>query len=127
MAVEAHDQDAQATTRVVERNIEALLAHRKQQEAALSWQERLAAKIAEFAGSMTFVWLHLVAYASWGIMNLGLVPGLAPFDPTFVVLAMIASVEAIFPSRRTGCRRRLIAGQTSTSRSACSPSTKSHG
>jgi uncharacterized membrane protein len=98
MAVEAHDQDAQATTRVVERNIDALLAHRKQQEAALSWQERLAAKIAEFAGSMMFVWLHLVAYASWGIINLRLVPGLAPFDPTFVVLAMIASVEAIFLS-----------------------------
>ena len=98
MAVDGHGQDAEVTTRVVERNIEALLAHREEEEAALSWQERLAANIAEFAGSMVFVWLHLVAYASWVLVNLGVVPGLAPFDPTFVVLAMIASVEAIFLS-----------------------------
>jgi uncharacterized membrane protein len=37
-------------------------------------------------------------YASWVVVNLGLVPGVVPFDPTFVVLAMIASVEAIFLS-----------------------------
>jgi uncharacterized membrane protein len=98
MAVDGHGQDAEVSTRVVERNIEALLAHREEEEAAFSWQERLAANIAEFAGSMMFVWLHLVAYAGWVLVNLGVVPGLAPFDPTFVVLAMIASVEAIFLS-----------------------------
>ena len=31
-------------------------------------------------------------------INLGWVPGISPFDPTFVVLAMEASVEAIFLS-----------------------------
>jgi uncharacterized membrane protein len=98
MAVDTRSRDAGTTARVVERNIDALLAHRKQEEAALSWQDRLAGNIASFAGSMMFVWLHLVAYGSWVLVNLGLVPGLTPFDPTFVVLAMIASVEAIFLS-----------------------------
>jgi len=87
-----------ASAQVVERNIDALLAHRCEEEAALGWQDRLAARIARFAGSMTFVWLHLVLYGAWGLANLGLVPGITPFDPTFVVLAMIASVEAIFLS-----------------------------
>jgi uncharacterized membrane protein len=98
MTAEGNGQHAEVTTRVVERNIEALLANRKREEAALSWQERLASKIAEFAGSMMFVWLHLTVFASWVVVNLGLVPGVVPFDPTFVVLAMIASVEAIFLS-----------------------------
>jgi uncharacterized membrane protein len=98
MAVNGQGQDAEVTTRVVERNIEALLAHRAEEEAALSWQERLAAHIAAFAGNMMFVWLHLVAYGGWVLINLGAAPGIAPFDPTFVGLATIASVEAIFLS-----------------------------
>ena len=32
------------------------------------------------------------------VINLGLLPGVAPFDPTFVILATVASVEAIFLS-----------------------------
>jgi uncharacterized membrane protein len=88
----------QVTTHVVERNIEALLEHRREQEKVLGWQERLAAGVACFAGSMRFVWLHLAAYGAWIAVNLGAVPGVPAFDPTFVVLAMIASVEAIFLS-----------------------------
>jgi uncharacterized membrane protein len=45
---------------------------------------------------MRFVYLHLAIYGSWIIWNL--IPGLAHFDPTFVILAMAASVEAIFLS-----------------------------
>ena len=45
---------------------------------------------------MTFVYLHLMLFGLWIIVNLGWVPGVPRFDPTFVVLAMFASVEAIF-------------------------------
>jgi uncharacterized membrane protein len=86
------------TERVVERNIEALLTHRQLQQVELGWQDALAGRIAEFAGSMRFVWLHLILYGGWVLINSGLVPGLPAFDPTFVMLAMIASVEAIFLS-----------------------------
>ena len=47
---------------------------------------------------MRFVYLHLALFGGWIIVNLGLIPGLRPFDPSFVVLAMVASVEAIFLS-----------------------------
>ena len=47
---------------------------------------------------MKFVYVHLVVYGFWILANLGLVPGLPIFDPSFVILAMAASVEAIFLS-----------------------------
>lgn len=46
---------------------------------------------------MFFVYLHLVIFGTWIIWNLGWI-GLKPFDKSFVVLAMFASVEAIFLS-----------------------------
>lgn len=46
---------------------------------------------------MRFVYLHIVIFGFWIIANLGCVAGLKPWDPTFVVLAMVASLEAIFP------------------------------
>jgi uncharacterized membrane protein len=71
---------------------------RAREEAEATLSERLSDAITKFAGSMTFVAIHAVAYGSWLAVNLGVVPGIEPFDPTFVVLAMEASVEAIFLS-----------------------------
>lgn len=87
-----------AMTSVVERNIRALLARRQQEEQSLGWQDKLADAITRFCGSMKFVYLHLLLYGSWIAINLGWIPLIPRFDPTFVVLAMEASVEAIFLS-----------------------------
>lgn len=83
---------------VVERNIRKLLERRRYQQRTSPVQDRIAAAVTRFTGSMTFVYIHLVAYGAWIVVNLGWIPGIAPFDPTFVVLAMEASVEAIFLS-----------------------------
>jgi uncharacterized membrane protein len=84
--------------RVVERNIRALLARRAREERRRGAQERIADAVTRFAGSMAFVYLHLGGVAFWVAANLGWIPGVARFDPSFVVLAMAASVEAIFLS-----------------------------
>jgi uncharacterized membrane protein len=47
---------------------------------------------------MAFVYLHLTFFGLWIIINLGWLPMIKKFDPSFVVLAMFASVEAIFLS-----------------------------
>jgi uncharacterized membrane protein len=47
---------------------------------------------------MAFVYLHLVLFGSWIVVNLGLLSSIPKFDPSFVILAMMASVEAIFLS-----------------------------
>lgn len=54
--------------------------------------------IARFSGSMHFVYAHIAIYGIRIVANLGWVPGMKPWDPTFVVLPKIASVEAIFLS-----------------------------
>jgi uncharacterized membrane protein len=82
---------------VVERNIEALLLRQSEQERRRSLRDRLADTITRFSGSLTFVYVHLIVVAAWVLINAGWV-GLPRFDPTFVLLATIASVEAIFLS-----------------------------
>ncbi|MFO0754224.1 MAG: DUF1003 domain-containing protein [Thermodesulfovibrionales bacterium] len=101
MAPEAHpphgQEDSSRMAGILERNIQALLAHRRQEERTRGVQDRIADGVTRFAGSMRFVFLHLVAFGLWIVINLGGTP-LPRFDPTFVILAMFASVEAIFLS-----------------------------
>ena len=80
------------------RNIQALEDRRRQEAAAAPAEARVAEAITRFTGSMRFVYVHLALYGAWIVVNLGVVPGLPKFDPSFVVLAMVASVEAIFRS-----------------------------
>jgi uncharacterized membrane protein len=83
---------------VIDRNIAALVRRRQEQKVASGLEDQVADAITRFAGSMKFVYLHLLVYGGWIVVNLGWVPGVRAFDPTFVVLAMVASVEAIFIS-----------------------------
>lgn len=82
---------------VLERNINALIARRRAEEAEKTTQDRIADAITAFTGSMLFVYIHVALFGAWIIINLGWTP-LPRFDPSFVVLAMFASVEAIFLS-----------------------------
>ena len=80
------------------RNIQGILADRQERERAASLESRVAGAISKFAGSMMFVYIHLVLFGGWILINIGLLPILPPWDPSLVVLAMAASVEAIFLS-----------------------------
>jgi len=83
---------------VLERNIRSLKDRRQREEAEASLQERIAEAVTRFTGSMLFVYIHLALFGFWIIANLGWVPGVPKWDESFVVLAMWASVEAIFLS-----------------------------
>ncbi len=85
-------------TSVLERNINALRRKRQEEDRKASLQDRIAQAITRFTGSMAFVYVHLALVAGWVAINLGVVPGIPTFDPTFVILATFASVEAIFLS-----------------------------
>jgi uncharacterized membrane protein len=87
-----------ALSETIERNIEALIRHEQREAHEATLQDRIAERITAFAGSMPFVYLHAVLFGGWIVLNLGVVPGVAPWDPSMVILAMIASVEAIFIS-----------------------------
>jgi uncharacterized membrane protein len=77
-------------------NIEALGEREREDRAKAPLSERFAAAVARFAGSMTFVWIHAAAFGLWILINVGAISWIDPFDPSLVILAMIASVEAIF-------------------------------
>jgi uncharacterized membrane protein len=82
-------------TETLAENIERLSVRRAREEANASFSDRLAGRITAFTGSMLFVALHLALFGGWIVWNLW---GSPKFDPSFVILAMIASVEAIFLS-----------------------------
>ena len=82
---------------LTEKNVETVT---KLEEAAREQRtrtDRLAEKIASFCGSMTFVWVHVVWFSSWILLNL--IPGIRHVDPfPFTFLTLIVSLEAIFLS-----------------------------
>jgi uncharacterized membrane protein len=79
-------------------NIETLSAREREAAANAPLSQRIAEVITGFAGSMTFVLIHLVLFGLWILANTVGLPGLPKFDDSLVVLAMEASVEAIFLS-----------------------------
>jgi uncharacterized membrane protein len=83
---------------VLQRNIAALQQRRQREQADATAEERIAEAITRFTGSMIFVYLHLAFFGFWIAANLGWVPSVPTWDESLVVLAMIASVEAIFLS-----------------------------
>lgn len=82
---------------VVERNISALVERGRQAAHDRRPQDRLVDAVTGFTGSLTFVLVHLVIFGTWVMVNAGLLP-IRRFDPSFVILATVASVEAIFLS-----------------------------
>lgn len=91
-------QDPPPVNEVLSRNIDALAEKRRDADRRASLEDRIAAAISAFAGSLAFVWVHLAILILWVAINLSFVPGMARFDPDFIILATAASVEAIFLS-----------------------------
>ena len=89
---------ASGLSTVLERNIRSLEERRRREEVQASAQEKIADAITRFTGSMLFVYIHLAVFGFWIVANLGWIPWVPKWDESFVVLAMWASVEAIFLS-----------------------------
>jgi uncharacterized membrane protein len=100
MPHEAHRkrESGAGVTPVVARNIRALYERRAREAAQARVQDRIAGAMTRFAGSTTFVYVHVVIFGFWILANVGWIPGVPIWDPSFAVLAMAASVEAIFLS-----------------------------
>jgi uncharacterized membrane protein len=80
------------------------------QERAMSVQNRIADKITDFAGSMWFVYIHILWFGTW--------IGLGVEKYPFGLLTMIVSLEAIFLStfvmisqNRADAKRQVVAAQ----------------
>jgi CRP/FNR family transcriptional regulator, cyclic AMP receptor protein len=68
-------------------------------EERMSTVQRIADKAAAFAGSISFLVVHIFWFGAWILVNEEKVPGLVAFDPyPFGFLTMVVSLEAIFLS-----------------------------
>ena len=89
------DNEIPEMASVVERNVNALLHHKKEEIRKRNIQEKIVDSVTAFASSMLSVYLHSTFFGIWVFWNLGVL-GLKPFDPNFIILATFAAVEAIF-------------------------------
>jgi uncharacterized membrane protein len=80
---------------ILERNIETLHERRKADERAADPHQRLARWLGRVIGSIGFAYVHVIALVLWIAIQWGWTP-LPAFDPHFIGLVGIASVESIF-------------------------------
>jgi uncharacterized membrane protein len=91
-------QDNPALSKVIARNIRTIIHLRLKAAHERSLQDRIADNITSFSGRTTFVYVHIVWFGAWILLNDGHF-GLHPFDPfPYGLLTMIVSLEAIFLS-----------------------------
>ena len=92
------DPDRPPLSDVIERNIQNHARLRLEAASVRTFQERMADAITAFSGNMSFVYLHVLWFGLWVLLNTGWF-GIHPFDPfPYSLLTMIVSLEAIFLS-----------------------------
>lgn len=83
--------------RLTEQNIESIVKLERSARAERTESDLVAQGIARFCGSMTFVWVHVIWFSLWILLNL--IPGIKHIDPfPFTFLTLVVSLEAIFLS-----------------------------
>ena len=95
---EDHESDNPALSKVIERNIRTIIHLRTKTARERGVQNRIADVITLFSGRMVFVYVHIVWFGAWILLNTGRL-GMPKFDPyPYGLLTMIVSLEAIFLS-----------------------------
>jgi uncharacterized membrane protein len=90
-------RSSQSGDDVTRQNVQAMRQLEEAANARRSGADRIAAAIARFCGSMTFVWIHVVLFSVW--IGYNALPGFDHFDPyPFTFLTLCVSLEAIFLS-----------------------------
>ena len=93
--------DVKSQSEILEKNVAATMAMQRREAEGRSFQDRVAAFITDFSGSMAFVYFHAIWFGLWMLLNLGFVhiPHVTQFDPyPFGLLTLVVSLEAIFLS-----------------------------
>jgi uncharacterized membrane protein len=91
-----HNEDNPALSKIIEKNIRTIIYLRQKTARERGLQDRIADAVTSFSGRMVFVYVHVVWFGIWILLNTGRV-GIQPFDPyPYGLLTMIVSLEAIF-------------------------------
>jgi uncharacterized membrane protein len=92
----ADEETNPTVNKAIERYIRTIVHMRLKAARQRTPEQRLADAITSLSGRMTFVYIHIVWFSVWILLNSGLL-GMKPFDPfPYGLLTMIVSLEAIF-------------------------------
>lgn len=84
---------------IAEKNIEAIARLEKKSVQSRTLGERTAEMVTRVAGGVAFIVIHVIWFTLWIAGNVGLIPGVPPWDPfPFSFLTLVVSLEAIFLS-----------------------------
>jgi|ERR1700721_1154418 uncharacterized membrane protein len=87
----------QATANPMGFNIDAIAKLEHDALGRRTLTERFSDVIMKLVGNIWFLLAQLVLICGWGLVNLGLIPGVKAFDPfPFGILALIISFESVF-------------------------------
>jgi uncharacterized membrane protein len=87
---------SQDGTHLQNRRTELLTSLKAKTDAKRTIPERIADSLTRGFGSMIFLVLNIIWFVVWIVINVGLIPGIEPFDPfPFGFLTMVVSLEAI--------------------------------
>jgi len=93
---ESGEQTNPTVNKAIERYIRTIVHMRLKAARERTPEQRLADAITSFSGRMAFVYIHIVWFSAWILLNSGLL-NIEPFDPfPYGLLTMIVSLEAIF-------------------------------
>lgn len=93
--------EAISQNEIVRKNTAAIADMQRKITEARTLGGRISDGITDFTGSMAFVYVHVIWFAAWILLNVGLIhiPRVSEFDKfPFSLLTMIVSLEAIFLS-----------------------------
>lgn len=94
---EPNNGDSVATADPMAYNVEAIAKLEHKELHRRSSGEKVSDFFVSQMGSMPFLVLHVVWFAVWFIVNVGVISGIAPFDPfPFGILTLIVSSEGVF-------------------------------
>lgn len=83
--------------KLTQRNVEMVAELEKAAKGERTRSDQVAEAVARFCGSMTFVWVHVLWFGGWIVLNV--MPGMKHIDPfPFTFLTLVVSLEAIFLS-----------------------------
>lgn len=96
----SNNGESRGLSKIIERNIRTMVRVRLAAARDRGLQDRLADAVTTFSGRMAFVYLHMVWFGAWILLNtewLARWLQIEPFDPfPYGLLTMIVSLEAIF-------------------------------
>ena len=82
---------------LTQRNVELIKELEESARQERKPSDKVAEVIANFCGSTTFVWVHVIWFGAW--IGINVFPGLPHIDPfPFTFLTLVVSLEAIFLS-----------------------------